>query len=142
MDQKNRAQELLIYYTSGPPSWNYFYPFYDVPPLAGAVKSMEEEGRAYFDTFDNEVPDKLLEILIVLPAYFIAGPWDIYKIKIPELSEIAEKCWYLADKVKDVSAFDLQEIKEFYKVCWKHGGTKICSASLKRKCRDKSKWVE
>ena len=76
---------------------------------------MVQEGRSYFDSVDNEVPDKLLEMLIVLPAYFITGPWNIYKIKIPEFSEIAEKYWYLADKVKDVSAFDLKEIKDIYK---------------------------
>ena len=119
MNDKEKSQELLrlfnyafIYYTACPPCMAYYYPYDYFPYLSSAVKSMEQESRDFFDDIDNQVPDKLLEILIVLPAFFYTGPWSIYKIKIPRFSAIADKYWSIDSDI--VPIFDLQEMKQVY----------------------------
>lgn len=104
------------YYVSGPPSMYYYYPFQSLPPFTSAVKAMKQESISFFDSIDdeNDVPEKLLELMIVSPACFLTGPWAIYKVKIPSFSAIAGKYWPITNTLRDFPIFDLNQIKTVY----------------------------
>ncbi|KAK8892262.1 5'-3' exoribonuclease 1 [Tritrichomonas musculus] len=124
-NQKNKAQSLLrmfnfcyLYYSEGTPSWTYYYPYKETLTLKDAVELMTQEGKEFFASLDdNEITDPFLKALVTHPAYHTASlPWNIYKIKIPSHSPIADKYWPLIDDPQNVPIFDLKNIKIYYKI--------------------------
>lgn len=107
-----------LYYSEGTPSWTYYYPYKDTLNLKDAVKLMTQEGKEFFASLDDkEITDPFLKALVTHPAHHTASlPWNIYKIKIPSESNIAEKYWPLIDDPENVPIFDLKKIKIYYKI--------------------------
>lgn len=105
-----------LYYSSGTPSWTYYYPHTEVPYLFSLVPLMVQEGKEFFEHLPpDEVTEPFLKALVIHPPGSKTNiPWGIYKIKIPP-SPIAEKYWPIHVNNAKIPMFDLNEIKSFYK---------------------------